>query len=352
MERAIALSTETGMGYSKYQIAIPLRSFQPGLNKIRLMPRMMPLITGECQAIQTENLILTMYDDSIVRMPAASHFINMPNLRLLGRAGFPYTIKTDGAGAFVYVAAADSKTVAAAWTLLAKIAQRHAQPLHEAVISFVLPKKEDKDLLVVGPSGMIPAELLKGAPLEPGKVARIPQSVDALTPAKDTLRDWLEHFLPGHSRTLDVASAEGEVGKAVVVSQTSSLTGSALAMQYRSPFAAGRTATVFMAADENILLQGIGEIIKPEIWNDLQGNLVTWGKGAESVAWQKIGGDYTIGSVSVPTRVEFYFSRYPWIWIIVLLILTALLALITTRLLQHYRRKHHPQAPPVQHENE
>ena len=57
-ERAIALDQQGGAIYHKYKIAVPLRSFQPGVNKTRFSPRMMPLITGECLAIQTENLQL------------------------------------------------------------------------------------------------------------------------------------------------------------------------------------------------------------------------------------------------------------------------------------------------------
>jgi hypothetical protein len=115
-------------------------------------------------------------------------------------------------------------------------------------------------------------------------------------------------------------------------------------MQYRSPSGSDRTVTAFIAANEDVLLQGMGELIKPEIWNALQGNVVIWNKGAESVSWQKVGSDYHIGAVSVPVRMEFYFSKYPWFWIITLLVIAALLAFITTRLLIGFRRKNHPKA--------
>ena len=344
-ERAIGLTVEAGVVYNKYQVAIPLRSFQPGVNRLRFMPRMMPLITGECQAIQSENLILTMYDDSMVVMPSASHFVAMPNLRLLGRSGFPYTVQPDGAGILVHVAAPDSKTVAAAWTLLAKLAQRHGQPLHQAVMSFALPQSAQKDLLVIGAAGQIQAGVLKGAPLELGKLSRVPYPVGAETPAKDKPEGWLAWLLPGRARALEVAAAEGDAGKAVVVTQASTLTSSALAMQYRSPYASDRTATVFTAADENLLMEGISEMIKPAVWNDLQGNLVIWSRGAENVAWQKVGGDYSIGKVSIPARLEFYFSRYPWMWLIALVVIAALLAWITILMLKRFRRNHHPEAP-------
>lgn len=343
-ERAIALDQQSGAVYQKYRIAIPLRSFQPGVNKIRFAPRMMPLITGECQAIQTENLQLTLYEDSSLNMPNAAHFVSMPNLRLLVRTGFPYTVKTDGSAALVHVASNDSKTIAAAWMLIAKLAQRNGHPLHQLGISFSLPQ-DNKDLIVVGITGKIEPKLLQGAPLEFGKFSRIPYPIAVERAAEEWPRDWLERLLPGTSRPL-AAGTEGDSGnKTVVVSQASALVSHALAMQYRSPVASGRTALALMAANEDVLLLGMTELIKPEIWNDLQGNVVIWNKGAASVSWQKVGGEYTVGEVSVPSRLEFYFSKYPWLWFITLLALTVLLAWVTVRLLRRFRLKNHPRAP-------
>ena len=344
-ERAIALDQQSGAAYQKYQISIPLRSFQPGVNKVRFAPRMMPLITGECLAIQTENLQLTLFEDSLLSMPDAVHFVAMPNLRLLVRTGFPYNVKTDGSAALVHVAPNDSRTIAAAWMLIAKLAQRNGYPLHHLGISFALPAQDNKDLIVVGITGKIDPKVLKGAPLEFGKFSRIPYPVASERPAEEWPRDWLERLLPGTSRPL-AAGTEGDAGnKSVVVSQASELVSHALAMQYPSPVAAGRTATALMAANEDLLLQGMTEFIKPAIWNDLQGNVVIWNKGAESVSWQKAGGDYTVGAVGVTSRLEFYFFRYPWLWFGMLVVLTLLLAWITTMLLRRFRLKHHPRAP-------
>ena len=337
-ERAIALNIDTGVVYNKYQISIPLRSFQPGVNRIRFLPRMMPLITGDCLAIQNENLILTLYDDSTLKMPKASHYVAMPNFRLLGRSGFPYTVNSDGSGALVYVASNDNKTIGAAWTLMAKLAQRHGQALQQTAVTFELAAQE-KDIIVVGPAGKIQPAVLKGAPLEMGSPGRIPYPSASAASAADPQPEWLGWLLPGRARSLDVASAEGDGGKAIIVSQTSNLTNGALAMQYRSPFASDRTTTVFMAADEGLLQDAVGELIKPEIWNDLQGNLVVWNKGVTSVAWQKVGADYTLGKVSMPSRLEFYFSRYPWVWIGILIALALLLAALTVRLIQRHRVK-------------
>lgn len=348
-EKAIGLTVEGGVVYHKYRISIPLRSFQPGLNDLRFSPRLVPLVTGECQIYNTENLILTIFDDSTLRVPKASHYVAMPSLRLLVRTGFPYTVKTGGSGALVHVASNDSKTVASAWMLLAKLAQRHLRALDQTLISFGMPQNQDHDLIVVGSLGKIQANLLKGAPLEYAKLSRVPYPV-AVERASDERPSGgpLQWLLPGKSRPLESGGADVDPNKTVIMTEASDLTSSALTMQYRSPLSSGKTATVFAAANEDILLQGMAELIKPELWDDLQGNLVVWIKGIKTVSWQKVGADYHVGAISTPARMEFYFSNYPWFWFITLMVLVALLALLTTRMLNRFRRRNHAQLEEIQ----
>jgi hypothetical protein len=89
-------------------------------------------------------------------------------------------------------------------------------------------------------------------------------------------------------------------------------------------------------------------MIKPELWEDLQGNLVVWSKGVEAVSWQKVGADYHVGTISAPARMEFYFSNYPWFWFIALMALIALLAVLTTRMLNRFRRRNHAKLEEMQ----
>jgi hypothetical protein len=116
-------------------------------------------------------------------------------------------------------------------------------------------------------------------------------------------------------------------------------------VQYRVPGSKGRTATAVMAATPELLHDSVAELIKPEIWNGLRGSVVIWNKGADSVAWQSSGSGYTVGDVSTESRMEFYFSRYPWAWFVVVLLLLLPLAWLTVRMLGSYRRKYHPRAP-------
>ena len=208
-EKAIALTVEAGVVYHKYRVSIPLRSFQAGMNDLRFSPRLVPLITGECQIYNTENLILTIFDDSTLSMPKASHYVAMPSLRLLVKTGFPYTVKSGGAGTLVHVASNDSKTIASAWMLLAKLAQRHLRALDQALISFGLPQSQDHELIVVGSIGRVQPNLLKGAPLEYAKLSRVPYSVAVEQPSGErTTGGPLQWLLPGTSRSLERGGAD------------------------------------------------------------------------------------------------------------------------------------------------
>jgi cellulose synthase operon protein B len=344
-ERAIALDQPGGAVYQKYQIAIPLRSFQPGVNKIRFAPRMMPSITGQCQAIQTENLQLTLYQDSALKMPSSAHFATMPDLRLTARAGFPYTIKADGSGTAVEVVSNDSPTIGAAWMLVGKLAQRSGHLLHQIAISFAKPAAPDRDLIVVGVTAQVDPSILQGAPVQLGRMSKIPYPEAAENPAQNAPTDWLGRILPGNSSTLEIGDEAHAADNPVLMTEAAGLTSHALAVQYRVPGSKGRTATAVMAATPELLHDSVAELIKPEIWNGLRGSVVIWNKGADSVAWQSSGSGYTVGDVSTESRMEFYFSRYPWAWFVVVLLLLLPLAWLTVRMLGSYRRKYHPRAP-------
>ena len=228
-EKAIALTVEAGVVYHKYRVSIPLRSFQAGMNDLRFSPRLVPLITGECQIYNTENLILTIFDDSTLSMPKASHYVAMPSLRLLVKTGFPYTVKSGGAGTLVHVASNDSKTIASAWMLLAKLAQRHLRALDQALISFGLPQSQDHELIVVGSIGRVQPNLLKGAPLEYAKLSRVPYSVAVEQPSGErTTGGPLQWLLPGTSRPLERGGADVDPSKPVIMTQASDLTKSTL----------------------------------------------------------------------------------------------------------------------------
>ena len=68
-ENVIHLDRAEGAVYRDYRVQIPLRSLRPGRNVLSFEPQLMPLVTGDCQAVQDENLLVTIFDDSTIEMP-------------------------------------------------------------------------------------------------------------------------------------------------------------------------------------------------------------------------------------------------------------------------------------------
>ncbi|HBC55872.1 MAG TPA: hypothetical protein DCZ03_01790, partial [Gammaproteobacteria bacterium] len=134
-ERAIPLNDVEGGAIRNYQVNIPARSFQPGLNRISLEPRLIPRITNECLLEHDENLHIAIFDDSRIQIPEYSHYVEMPDLKLLARTGFPHVRDKETLSGTIQVTDLSADTLGAAWTLAAKLAQVSKHPLSDLVMS-------------------------------------------------------------------------------------------------------------------------------------------------------------------------------------------------------------------------
>jgi len=174
-QSVIALDQEQGGLLQHYRVSIPLRSFKTGHNVVSFQPALVPFITGNCVCRQMGNLRVTLFDDSTVKLPSFSHYVALPNLQLLADSGFPYTVHSDGSSVAVRLAAHDSNTIAAAWSLLGRLAQDQSMALEAAQVTFG-ESQDGRQILLVGAQASLPSEALLGAPWPPDA---LPQTEDA-----------------------------------------------------------------------------------------------------------------------------------------------------------------------------
>jgi cellulose synthase (UDP-forming) len=338
-ENVLHFVQEAGAIYRGYQLKIPLRSFRAGKNTLVFQPEMMPLITGNCQAVNQQNLLVTLFDDSTISLPPAEHFVRLPDLSLFSRTGFPFTVAAHGDDLALQVASKDSATLAAAWMLMARLAQVTGTPLTNTEQSF-RAIDEPRHLLLVGPKDALDRSLLIGAPAQFGAEARAPFP-SLLSPQPDNKsRSWWQRLVDRLARLSDPKKASDEQLH-VDIAYQAELGRIALAMEHESPLHPGKTITTITASNPSALERGVAALIQPKLWDGLQGDLAVWMPDSESVRAQRAGTNYYHGSVGPITRAQFLFSRSPWTWLCALITLVALLALVTWRLLKRFRRKHH-----------
>ncbi|MFA5170179.1 MAG: cellulose biosynthesis cyclic di-GMP-binding regulatory protein BcsB [Sulfuriferula sp.] len=339
-ENVIPLKNDDGGYFRDYTVSIPLNSFKPGANTLRFSPRLMPLITGECQSIQTGNLSLTLFDNSRLDMPNAAYYVSMPDLSLFAQSGFPYTVKSGGANVTYFVPSADSDSAAAAWMLMGKLSQDTRMPMFNAQISSA-PKTQSGEWVVVSPLKSIPVSILKNAPMTIGEITRAPYPIVGGQKRAPSDLDWSQRVFELF-RDLFVLKKETNLGQVAYITATGAGLGrNAMAMQYQAPWNNNRTITLFSAVDSHTLVENVTDLIQPQKWSQLAGDYAIWRNEPDYIFTQRAGGEYLYGEVGLSSRMEYYFNRHPFFWAGTILLVVIGLALLTLRLLMRHKRRYH-----------
>jgi len=333
-ESAIPLNDKNGAMFRDYQVRIPARSFRPGKNVIGFEPHMTSQVSDHCKLGQTENMLITLFDDSTLHIPNAAHYVALPDLTLLSRAGFPYTRAPDGSGVTFQVAGDDAATVAAAWTIAGRLAQTLGMPLYQAKWSDAA-SAADADVVVIGAQGQLGPEFRRAAPLGLSAEAAAPLQT-RLALAERTQLPWWERLSPWAPKDVVLRPAMAEVQQSGGLGRYAALT------QFESPQHAGKTVTLITAADSRTLAAGAHALVRPAVWNNMQGSSMMWLEDGSDVRTQPPGEVYHSGRINVGTRLEYYFSRYPLYGGLVLVLIIVILALLAWLLLARFRRRHHP----------
>lgn len=337
-ENVIYLDREEGAVYRDYSIRIPLRSLQAGRNVLSFEPQLMPLVTGDCQAVQDENLLVTIFEDSTMEMPPAEHRVRLPDLGLLARTGYPYTAAPSGGQLALHLVDDSSASVSSALMLLARLAQIGGVPLHEAAVSFETAEPE-RDLIVIGTKDDLPKDLAGAAPISFGtEGARAGYETIASLQGR-------ERALPSRlwDRVVGREPAETESRPELArIEHAGPLGRFALAMQFESPRESGRSVVTFVAEDSAILESATRRLVRPDAWGAMSGDTVLWiPRERAELSARRIGGDFAAGDASAATSLAFAFSTWPWTWVLSLVITVALLAFVSRRLLLRFKARHH-----------
>jgi len=337
-QTAIRLKEIEGELHSDHRVYLPMQAFQPGLNEISLAPKMVPLVSNQCEILQDENLQFTMYEDSAFVFPKAMRKARLPSLGLFSQTAFPYSAPPDGVETAIFVAGKEVETVCAAWTLLGKMSQISGALLFRTEISQKLPRSR-KSLIAVGPRDEIPPELLGKAPVSPLQVGKMRYVVSTSPKPEKFATSSIEEFLQ-KMRGQSAARNEPEPPSTVEMNMTADLIDDVVAAQFESPFHTGYPVTLFTAWDSDNLLAGMNMLQEREFWDNLSGDLAVWSTRPDSLAVAKVGSDFIYKATNLVTRVSSRFDQQPWFFAVILVIILVLVALGIRSIL---RKREHPE---------
>jgi len=314
------------------RIYLSLKAFQPGRNVVEIAPRMVPLVTNHCEMIQMENLWFTLYRDSDLVLPRLLLQTRLPNLKLLSQTSFPFSASPDGAEFAVHVAGRDATSVCAAWMLLGKMSQISGSVLHRTEISFRLPQTK-KNLIVVGPVGSLPDELMIKAPISPQEVGRLRYVMSASPVPEATAVGPIEEILE-KLRGQAVVRKEPEQPVTIGMNAKSTLLDDTMAISFENPFHLGRLATVFTAADADKLYRGIYTLQDRRYWDNIAGTVAVWNNTPRSLQTTRIGPEFQYGATSIVSRTSDEVSNNPLLFTAIVFGALAILAVLLRMLIK------------------
>lgn len=313
--RGINLDDPHGGMVEGYKLDLPTYLFKRGDNVLRFEPVLTPLVSKNCEYIQTQNLFLTIMDVSTLEFPPMPHYVDMPRLELFTLNGFPITRWPDGHGAKVYLADTGRETIEAALNLVGAVTQRNGHPLLDLEYITRQPTSKDGDLIVLGAVDSVPGRLKKAAPLALTRETAVPYPV---------VQGWADETQFAFSR------------------QVSGLTkGMGALMEFESPYAAGRSIILLTAASAQELLALSLALINPGVQAGIKGDLVLLDLSApeKSIIAVSVGKKYFSGKAGALTRLDAYLYAYPWLYRGLLGAVVVVLSLALFYFLLRYRRK-------------
>ncbi|WP_200284234.1 cellulose biosynthesis cyclic di-GMP-binding regulatory protein BcsB [Rhabdochromatium marinum] len=350
--RAIPLNQPAGSVDVGYEVRFPTELLRAGQNRLELSPMLAPSHAGECEFRHGNNLLLTVYGDSTLRLPPGPRMATLPDLDLLARAGFPWLRAPAGDNLAVQLTDTTPEITSAAWTLLARMAQIKGSPLYHLDIG-QQPDSQGRERLVIGPVDALDSELRAAAPIswQDDAVWIDYPVLTAVMPA-EPLGGWAERALARVQRWIDPPAGAldqlnvraGFTGLGTPKPPPGTLLGDQSALlSFESPREAGKAVLLLTARTPELLVEHTARLVQPDFWYNLKGDLVLWETSEQSLLSRPPQRTFTVGQVSTVTWLTHLVTTYPAALITVTLTLLILLASLLFMVIGRFRRRHHPE---------
>jgi cellulose synthase operon protein B len=189
----VRLDNPKGDYFRGYRVDIPLSSFKAGTNQLSFEAELTPLHTDKCTLIQTENLRLTIFEDSTVALPEVPYWIKMPQLDFFFHDAYPLGRWPDQREAAVVLTENSLTAASAALNVVALCAQKIGfPPFGLTWLTRYEPEKARLDLLVAGALPTLPKSAVERAPIagiDPLRLA-FPQMNRPQAHSDEPIRFW------------------------------------------------------------------------------------------------------------------------------------------------------------------
>lgn len=339
----VRLDNPKGDYFKGYRVDIPLSSFKQGMNRLSFEAELTPLHTDKCTLIQTENLRLTIFEDSTVTLPEVPYWIKMPQLDLFFQDGFPAGRWPDLRETAVVLTEKNLAAANAALNMVALASQKIGLPPYGLNwLTGLEPEKTRKDLMIAGALPSLPRSLLEKAPIAGLDPLRLsfpqmlrPQSREAVPVDFWTQTAAAQQQTPRNVSDVAAASPVGADLSGALGPGRIAL------MQFQHPDAAERTVIVLTAGNAEDLRAGSQMLWDPIVQGGCYGDLfvVNLDKPEPETLSQLIGPSYYLGNPGRIPAVQNFINTHPVLALAALLVILLVLCGLILKLLKRRRQQ-------------
>lgn len=339
----IQLDNPRGDYFKGYTVNLPLSAFRPGSNRLTFEAVLTPLHTDKCTLIQTENLRLTLFGDSMLSLPDVPYWIKMPKMGVFFEDAFPFGKWPDLRETMIALTEKTFSAANAAVNIIAICAQKIGYPPFGLACQFSLdPPHNSKDVFMFGSLQTIPENIVEHAPL--GGINPTQYNYQHLGRPKSTsslpTNFWskiakdLSELPRNMSDYVQAATVKGHIYGEVA-------SGRAALMQFQHPKVMGRTIMLLTAANGEDLIAGSKTIWDPAVQAACRGDLAFIDLQAPQYETLSVmvGPSYFLGKPSPVPVIENLINAHPVIFLMVLLLVLILFLGLILKMLKRMRKK-------------
>jgi hypothetical protein len=333
----VTLSNPEGAAFHDYRIPLPVRAMVPGNNaldfNINALP---PLAAGECSNVRGRYLMVQVLGNSTIALPDAGHVATLPDLARFASAGFPFVSVTHNADSRILIASPD--LYGSALTLIGKLAQVAHAPVEGWKIDLGLADHIRDRAIILGTPADLKADHFAALTEAIGNSMKWPyRSLNELRSVTDQSKVSLDSLFDALTGT---SYQERDVLPTLTVTQRSGLGPLAVMVALRNPADPGeQTLLVMTAANTRTLSDRIHQLVQPELWSQVKGDLVAWQDLDTAPFTMEVTDHYQVGERDRWLLLRAMISNDPWYWVTATLGLSLGFVLIAAFLLRRRHRR-------------
>jgi len=340
----VHLGDVKGGTFLDYRVNLPVFAMKKGANTLTLTPVLNPLKTNLCEFYQSENLLMTLYDDSTLTFPDLPLWLKLPDLTLFYQDGAPYALWPDLRGATLLLADKSPETVGAAVNLAAQAAQRTGLAPLGLAVSY--GPDVSGNVIAVGPVDALPKALVSAAPFS--LLPQGPRPYPQMPRPRPREDDAASHKAPFWSKYLpflwESERKHMEVSRFLWADVRTGATlapGKGVVTQFKAPGSAADTVTLFTGATGRDVEALAARLWEPAARAGLDGDLTMLDLTSPTPKAVSLdaGEKYYIGKIGMAPKLTILVNTYPWTALAVVVGLLGVFAFAAWRMLRAFRAR-------------